>query len=392
MWFKLWPKYQTEILDFTRARKYLIITDILNFFDSIPHTAVDRSLSLISVNQALRDLTLFTLEGFVQREAYAPLVLRGLPQIDLDAPRLLAHILLFQVDKYVYKRTRGAYARWVDDINFGVDSKREAREILRVIERFLQRIELRLNGPKTQILRQEAEDYLLVNENLKLTEYQKAIKGKTIPVDRLEGFYEDFLHFAGKGQQRGHWDQVYRRYVNLITSSLRLHQRRRKLMRLRQKIAEALMSGFEQYVDYRNRKAIIRYFQQRQMTNASLDFLLTQFYDVSATDDMIAFDLARTIANATLTSSHTKRLRKKLARTKRRVGGMLGVSMLLCKYGEVRRIEEFITATEADWSANEFLSRQVISLWSVLAPSSPVSLKLRNQISRSVSRSANDLI
>ena len=152
-WFKLWPKYQTEILDFTRAHKYLIITDILNFFDSVPHSAVDRSLSLISVNQGLRDLTLFTLEGFVQREKYAPLVLRGLPQIDLDAPRLLAHILLFQVDKYIYKRTRGAYARWVDDINFGVNCKREARELLRVIERFLQRIELRLNGPKLRFSR-----------------------------------------------------------------------------------------------------------------------------------------------------------------------------------------------------------------------------------------------
>ena len=165
------------------------------------------------------------------------------------------------------------------------------------------------------------------------------IKGRTISVDHLEAFYEDFLHFSGKGQQRGHWDQVYRRYVNLITSSLLLHRKRRKLVKLRQKIAETLMSGFERYVDYRNRKAIIRYFQQLQMTNATLDFLLARFYDVSATDDMIAFDLARTVVNANLTSSHAKRLRNKLARTKRRVGGMLGVSMLLCKYGEVSRIE-----------------------------------------------------
>ena len=64
------------------------------------------------------------LEGFVQRENYTPLVLRGIPQLDFDAPRLLAHVLLFPMDRFVNNRTRGSYARWVDDINFAVDTKK----------------------------------------------------------------------------------------------------------------------------------------------------------------------------------------------------------------------------------------------------------------------------
>jgi hypothetical protein len=50
-WFKLWPKYQTDILDFAKAHRYLVVTDIQNFFDSIPHWAIDRSLSLVDGNE-----------------------------------------------------------------------------------------------------------------------------------------------------------------------------------------------------------------------------------------------------------------------------------------------------------------------------------------------------
>ena len=76
-WFKLWPKYQTNILEFAKSRKYLVITDIQNFFDSVPHPAIDRSLSAIGIGQTLRDITLFTLQGFVHRDMYGPLVLKG---------------------------------------------------------------------------------------------------------------------------------------------------------------------------------------------------------------------------------------------------------------------------------------------------------------------------
>lgn len=393
-WFKLWPKYQTDILDFTRAHKYLVITDIQNFFDSVPHSAIDRALSLVDIDQGLRDITLYMLEGFVQRDLYAPLVLRGLPQLDFDAPRLLAHVLLFPIDKFIDKRTRGAFARWVDDINFGVDRKVDARDILRSMERFLARIELRLNGPKTQILsRQEAEEFLFVNDNLKLTSYQGEIKKGAATIELLENLYEDYLHFSGKGALQGHWDQVYRRYINLIAATLHLFPRARKLIELRRTIALDLRKGFESYVDYRNRQTIIRYWEMHKLISREmLDYLVKQFYEVARTDDVIAFQIARTLVNARLSRTLMARLCKRIDRGIARVGGMLGVTMILCKYGTPDRISKFIRATLPLWSNNEFLARQVISLWSVLEPAENESQALRRLISRNVSTDANDLM
>jgi hypothetical protein len=392
-WFKLWPKYQTEILDFAKAHKYLVITDIQNFFDSVPHSAMDRALTLIGADQRLRDFTLYMLEGFVRRDLYEPLILRGLPQFNLDAPRLLAHVLLFPIDKYVDKRTRGAFARWVDDINFGVDTKREARDIIRAVERFLARIELRLNGPKTQVLsRQEAEEFLFVTENLKLTNYQKEIKNSKITAGRVEDLYEDFLFFSRKGPQLGHWDQVYRRYINLISSTLSLFVKHKQLIDRRRDIAVELQKGCSDNIDYRNRQTIVRYWERRSVSRDMLDYLVSQLSEVSRTDDVIAFRLAHVLVSANISKALIARLCKRLFNTKRRVGSMLGVATLLCKYGTADKIEQFIIATQNEWSANEFLSRQAISLWSILSPSSSESIRLRTLISRNVSTAGNDLI
>ncbi|HLY03005.1 MAG TPA: RNA-directed DNA polymerase [Candidatus Cybelea sp.] len=392
-WFKLWPKYQTDILDFAKDHKYLVITDIQNFFDSVPHSAIDRSLSLIGIPQGLRDITLYMLEGFVPRDLYGPLVLRGLPQLDFDAPRLLAHILLFPIDRFIEKKSRGAFARWVDDINFGVDTRSAARDIVRSTERFLARIELRLNGPKTQILsRVEAEEYLCVSENLKLTQYHNELKSGRATVALIEKLYEDFLYFLGKGAQRGHWDQVYRRYINLVTSTLKAFPRARALATLRRAINVEQRNGFERHVDYRNRETIIRYWEASTINKEMVNYLLGEFYEVAKTDDVIAFGLARLLVNANLPLTSVTLIRKRLGRTNPRVGGMLGVTMLLCKYGEPAKIEKFIRSTLAQWSGNEFLARQVISLWSVLSPASPESNRLRALISRNVSTAGNDLI
>ena len=121
-----------------------------------------------------------------------------------NSPRLLAHILLFPIDKFIAAKTQGSYARWVDDINFGVDTKSKAKEILRAVERFLARLELRLNGPKTQILsRQEAEEYLFVADNLKLTDYQNALMKPPIAKELIEDYAGDFLHFLAQGTAEG---------------------------------------------------------------------------------------------------------------------------------------------------------------------------------------------
>ncbi len=392
-WFKLWPKYQTEILNFTKSKKFLVITDIQNFFDAVPHYAVDSALIYIDVEQDVRDITLYMLENFVQRELYAPLVPKGLPQLDFDAPRLLAHVLLFHMDRYLERKTRGNFARWVDDINFGVDSRNESKDILRTLERFLARIELRLNGSKTITLsRQEAEEHLFVSENLKLTDYQKELDDAKTAIERCEDFYGDFLHFDSKGKQKGHWDQVYRRYINLITKTVSIGPKSKKLAPLRQQINQIARERFTQYTDYRMREALLRLFSTNRMTSELLDFLWKQFIEISKTDDVIAFNIAELLARKELSVTLQKRLTKKFGRASIRPGGMAGLALLLTKYGDKTTIADFIEATKPLWSVNDFLARQVISLWSILSPQSAESLSTRKLLLENVQRGPGDLI
>ena len=46
----------------------------------------------------------------------------GLPQIDLDAPRLLAHCFLYELDKMLVRQHNIDYVEFTDDIDIGVDT------------------------------------------------------------------------------------------------------------------------------------------------------------------------------------------------------------------------------------------------------------------------------
>ena len=392
-WFKLWAKYQTDILDFTKAKKYIVITDIQNFFDSVPHLAVDRALSQLGAEEGLRDVIMFMLENFVERELYAPLVRRGLPQINIDAPRLLAHLLLFPIDEYLNASTSGNIARWVDDINFGVDTKSEARERVRTIENLLARIELRLNGRKTKVLsRQEAEDYLFVNENLKLSGYQRVLSQGLPTIDDIESLLEDFLHFEQKHQRSGHWDQVYRRYIGLITRSATQYRDLATLRALREKVENVFTVAFQEHSDYRMRESLIRYWKTISLSESLVKFVMEQFAEIAKTDDIIAYRLAKLLASATL-DEHLQGIIMKFCNSSSiRPGGMAGIATLMCKYGDPTRIEDFIKATVALWSTNDFLARQVICLWSILAPPTEKSIRLKLLIIENVQRGPADLL
>ena len=123
-----------------------------------------------------------------------------------------------------------------------------------------------------------------------------------------------------------------------------------------------------------------------------LDYLAAEFFEASKTDDVIAFRLADLLVSANLSKALIARLSNKLVRTNMRVGGMMGVIALLCKYGDPDKITEFVKRTVDLWSSNEFLSRQIISLWSILAPTSKQSEEARLLITRAVSSSCRERI
>jgi hypothetical protein len=112
------------------------------------------------------DLVFYILERYSWRPDYIPGTNRGLPQMNFDAPRLLAHSFLFELDRFITTNNRGAYARFMDDIDVGVPSVGEAKQLIRDIDLVLQSRGVRLNSGKTLIMSAaEASEHYFVDEN-----------------------------------------------------------------------------------------------------------------------------------------------------------------------------------------------------------------------------------
>ncbi|MDZ7711553.1 MAG: RNA-directed DNA polymerase [Roseovarius sp.] len=98
---------------------------------------------------------------------YMPRLEMGYASIETEAPRvLLANAMLFELDRVVEQHSYRNYARFMDDIDFGVQTIVEAKRAVRDIDLTLQSRQLRLNSAKTQILtQQEAFRHFCVKEN-----------------------------------------------------------------------------------------------------------------------------------------------------------------------------------------------------------------------------------
>ena len=157
---KAWLDFQKTILDFSSRRKVLIVTDIANFYDSISYHHLRNILSnhMPENKETVLDLTLHVLSALLWQPDYMPRVEIGLPQMNLNAPRMLANAYLFELDKLITTYASLDYARYMDDVDVGVDSVAEAKPILRDIDLTLQSRQLRLNAGKTKILIGESID------------------------------------------------------------------------------------------------------------------------------------------------------------------------------------------------------------------------------------------
>jgi hypothetical protein len=99
--------------------------------------------------------------------------------MNLDAPRLLAHCFLFEIDEFLESLPNADYARFMDDIDIGVNSLSEAREVIKNLDLALQTRQLRLNSGKTRILTElEARKHFRIRENVWLSTLADRIDAK----------------------------------------------------------------------------------------------------------------------------------------------------------------------------------------------------------------------
>jgi hypothetical protein len=159
-WSHLWKKFQKEIYKFNDSFDFLVVTDVSNFFDSISLRELRQVFtSRVKTQEVLVDLIFSIVENLCWHPDYLPTSNRGLPTVNTEAFRLLAHVLLFEVDDILETQTSGSFVRWMDDINFGANSKKEASLILKDISEVLKSRGLALNLSKTSIFSSEEGEY-----------------------------------------------------------------------------------------------------------------------------------------------------------------------------------------------------------------------------------------
>lgn len=177
-----WLDFQQEVLKLSKARAYVVVTDIANYYDGILHSFLRAILSDYGLEREYAlDLLLYILEAMLWRPDYTPNFGIGLPQMDLDAPRLLAHTHLFEVDELFEKDPDVDFARYMDDMDFGVDTLAKAKSVLRDLDLALHTRNIRLNSGKTTIMTgAEALLHFKVSENAALAKLNdKMLKRKS---------------------------------------------------------------------------------------------------------------------------------------------------------------------------------------------------------------------
>jgi hypothetical protein len=218
-----WIKFQQKILGFAKTREFVVVTDVANYYDFIAHNHLRNILSdHAKQTEHELDLIIYILSSLSWQPDYMPRIDIGLPQTNLDAPRLLAHCFLFEIDRFLLAQGCD-FARFMDDIDIGIDTLPEAKRIIRDLDRSLQTRQVRLNSGKTKILsRSEAFEHFRIRENAVLDDIEDSLdlsvsQGRDITgkVRFLSKILDSRLL---KGQfSAGNGEKILKRMVNYIS-------------------------------------------------------------------------------------------------------------------------------------------------------------------------------
>jgi hypothetical protein len=150
-----WFTFEGVTLTFVRSGKFLLVTDLSNFFENISReqiiAALKRPISKIEATGPeklqIRN-AISTLDLLLEKWTFSGS--HGLPQ-NRDASSFLSNILLASVDQSMTERGYDYY-RYVDDIRIIADSEIQARRALQSLIRELRMVGLNINANKTAIL------------------------------------------------------------------------------------------------------------------------------------------------------------------------------------------------------------------------------------------------
>jgi hypothetical protein len=369
-WWLLWPEFQQRIWRFAEESPYTVVTDVANYFDSIPLAGLRNALaSMGTLEEPLLDFLFFMLEAFTWRPHYMPLSGVGLPQIDFDAPRLLAHAYLFVADAKLARLTGQRAVRWADDIDFGTDSVADARRILGKLDTLLSSYGLRLNTGKTEILDMEhAARHFWIQENRELTILKNAIEAQLNArepnpdiLDRSRELLIERWGVFRDSERVGHYDKMLGRYFTVFG-------------KLRDPVMESVAPSVLLEVP-KLRDAVLRYYLALGFSLERLGVLEGFLRDGHCVDDASVFHVARCIVNWRVPAdadvlARILALANELPRICEDTDiAFVAALWLLAKYGHAADLGAFLETHRRTWERSDWLARQVAAATPRLTPS-----------------------
>lgn len=355
-WLMLWKEGQRRIWRFTQVHEVIVVTDIANYFDAIPLAQLrNRVAALGHFDQPMLDFMFFLLAQLVWRPEYLPPSGTGLPQIQFDAPRLLAHVYLYEADRYLNRACKGDVVRWMDDISFGVKDIPTAKTTLRELDELLSSLGLRLNTGKTKILSaREGVEYFRMEDNRNLSVIQEILDLRPTSAAtraRVSAYLRRYWKDFWKTSRTGFWEKIAKRFLTLFAKVDDAY--------LQRWILEILASRPAL------RDSVFRYYQRLGYSRYRFKQITSFMGSPDCLDDASLFGATILLANWSTPSrgpsiddiGRLARALPSIARTPA-VGFAAGL-WLLTKHGSETDIGTYAIQHERLWRASQWASRQV---------------------------------
>ena len=140
------------------GRRWVVDVDLEAFFDRVNHDVLMGRLAKRIADRRLLGLIRRFLDAGIMAKGIVVERYEGTPQGGPLSP-LLANVLLDEVDKELEKRGH-AFARYADDCNVYVRSKRAGERVMEGLRRLFAKLRLRVNESKSAVARPQDRKFL----------------------------------------------------------------------------------------------------------------------------------------------------------------------------------------------------------------------------------------
>jgi hypothetical protein len=217
--FENWKDYEQyrRQLILKKLYRYIVVTDITNFFDSVLHSEVSNAFRSYPVPSRLIGLLFFLLERLAIRADYSDSPRIGLPVDEFECSRTIANLVLFHHDRRMTELVgKNAYVRWMDDQAIGVNSRAQGLRVVAEVGASLSNLYLTANAKKTRVLSlKEAKIYFHLQTNAKLDNLEKLTLARMQPRRVLARELSKIWRSALRNKDEGEWGKIQKRVYRL---------------------------------------------------------------------------------------------------------------------------------------------------------------------------------